>query len=594
MTPRTSTLRFLVYLLLVVGVAGPVRAGDAEVIALAQELASDKIFRMPGRNDQVLGTLKSSQQTRRLPAAAYEALIMALNNRAMSNRYFAIEALATMPADDPRHDAMLDALVNTLAMHDHQHTRSAVILALASRPAAQPLPPAALATIENAALTDPYMTVRMDALELLRDEQVVPEVRDRLAQSLVTELIQPTSDLWERSRGLRQHKGLQERGVRLLRDWYEHPYPAFVVDAFVAHTRAFDASTSLVVLEGIRVRGELTPQQRDELLRIASSEHHARARPGIYRMLGEIQDDAAAAEAVSIMQTGEDRVARLRAAYGVQSYYADRPIPAEVAAVAHDVMRDSGDEELRGMAADLVARGPGDREAREAKLIDAVKRHDRIAGIEQALVDLYGPGNLQALVTRYADDESLSPYFRASLIRRLEKSADGQLALGADTQSSLRRAAADTSNYWLVETISDTYETADLRLSWQMFLKRERNHFAALSLAWLTCMAANLFFGLASLYWLFSAPVGSNRKAAGQFGLLFIWLVLVVAILGAAAAAVVSSLGHTSSPPVSQVLTWSIPLYLVTVMHVVFALSLRRRARARKPQREAAAYAPAG
>ena len=91
--------------------------------------------------------------------------------------------------------------------------------------------PDVLQGLVQSALSDSYMTVLMDAKELLAHRDIDDATRTALSMSLASEIVAPTPELWANSRGIREHETLNDRAVTVLADLHVSPYPDHVIGA---------------------------------------------------------------------------------------------------------------------------------------------------------------------------------------------------------------------------------------------------------------------------------------------------------------------------------------------------------------------------
>ena len=125
--------------------------------------------------------------------SAYPARTRAASSSAFSKPMIAaIEVLAVTRREDPRYSTAMENIVHALVNNDHRHSRSSAVAGLSELAGDQQLPANVLAVLTKTATTDPYMTVRMDALELLATQEIDQTRSGDLSASLAAEIIRPS------------------------------------------------------------------------------------------------------------------------------------------------------------------------------------------------------------------------------------------------------------------------------------------------------------------------------------------------------------------------------------------------------------------
>jgi hypothetical protein len=161
--------------------AGERGFSERALIVLAEGLSGEPT-RQYDPASGISRALSSVHSTKGLPVSAFSALIMAVDHRAMLNRSAAIEVLAATRTEDERYSAAMESILHALNDSDHNHTRSSAIAGLARLSHHQGLPAEVLAGLLRSATTDSYMTVRMDALELLASQDIDEVLRGSLSK----------------------------------------------------------------------------------------------------------------------------------------------------------------------------------------------------------------------------------------------------------------------------------------------------------------------------------------------------------------------------------------------------------------------------
>ena len=258
-------------------------------------------------------TLSSVHEKTGLSDEAFSELVRALDHPAMLNRSAAIEVLAITQAEDDRYGKAVQSIYSSLTTNDHQHTRSSAIAALTRLTLDRTLQPNVLDGLVRLATTDPYMTVRMDALELLAARDIDEATRTLLSTSLATEIVSPTHELWARSSGIREHNSLKDRAVTVLGNLHVPPYPDHVISAWIELTRTYEPQRSLEALRPVYERDELTARQIDELVQVAQRHRRAPERELVYAMLFVELQAGTLMDALIGFESADDEESRIRA-----------------------------------------------------------------------------------------------------------------------------------------------------------------------------------------------------------------------------------------------------------------------------------------
>ena len=95
-----------------------------------------------------------------------------------------IEVLASILEGDPRHGAALSAIVDALNEHEHYGIRSAAIAGINQMSNGRPLSERALSVLQNAALSDEYVSIRLEAIELLAKQELDEARKQIIGESL--------------------------------------------------------------------------------------------------------------------------------------------------------------------------------------------------------------------------------------------------------------------------------------------------------------------------------------------------------------------------------------------------------------------------
>ncbi len=554
---------------------------ENSIISIAGGLSGEVVHNYAG-GQAITTVLTNYQKEHSLPKPAFVALISALHHQAMLNRSAAIDILAAMPADDQQRDNALTAIVDTLSSSDHQHTRSKAVAALARMVRDGPLPENAVAALASAASTDSYMTVRMDALELLATLPLDNAVKKTVSLSLARELITPTPQLWVRSRGLRSHTGLESRAIELLKTWLDPPYPPYVIDALIAQAAKYNPDESLALLKEIRSQGGLSDEHLQRLEQTAANHRQPGYREAIYQLVTpDLEADSLIDDALVAMENARYLNIRIKAAYTLKRRFAGEPVPMRVADTANRIMHSATNNELRGIAAVLVSRGDENFAVRERKLLAGLAKRDD-AGIQQALLDLYGGDGLEELIVRYAADASVPASFRGLAINALADEASPDKHLSSKTREALRQAAWSSSEYWLINSLEKALIAWNIDRPFILHMKKRKNQTNFLFGLWGASTIINLVGGLVAFVFLFQIQLQSNSWFARRTVMVVGWLAVSAGMLFLMALGLLGFAGHNSLPSPISSLKLNIPMYIGTVIYLTLACIIFKRAKKQK------------
>ena len=167
------------------------------LVYLAQGLSGD-VTQSYSAATSITAALSPQHANNGLPEEAFAALIKATGHRAMLNRSAAIEVLAVTRDDNDGYSIAIEKILHALNTNEHQHTRSSAIAGLARLTREQAMSSNVLAGLVRSATADTYMTVRMDALEVLATRDIDAALGESLSTSLAAEIVTPTHELWAR------------------------------------------------------------------------------------------------------------------------------------------------------------------------------------------------------------------------------------------------------------------------------------------------------------------------------------------------------------------------------------------------------------
>ena len=563
--------------------AGERGFSEQSLLVLAAALSGD-MTRTWDPAMSIAKTLSAVHEDSGLSDEAFTELIKALDHLAMLNRSAAIEVLAATRSADGRYKTAVESVYAALAANDHQHTRSSAIAALTRLTRDQAMPADVLQGLVQSALSDTYMTVRMDALELLAVRDVDDATRTLLSMSLANELVTPTPELWANSRGIREHETLNDRAVTVLAALHVPPYPDHVIGAWINQTRTYEPQKSLQALRSVYERGELSDEQIGEVVGIAEKHRRASEREMVYEMLFVELQAGTLMDALIGFESAEKHASRIRAGYALKQQYKGKEVPDRVADVAARVAIAGSDAELRAIAASLLVNTQSDQIQSEHQLIAALKRHPEDYDIYSAIVDFYGPDRAEDLVSKYANDDTLSVTFRRHIMQELGKQTMTDAGLSPAAENTLKEVARHADDYYLVQYAGDALKawgvTPPLRVALQNHVNQSKALFAVLVGLVITNFTAAVF----GLIGVFKLPLKSEtrRPAAVRAAIFIAWLSLTAGMLVLLGGGVIGFLGHNSAPKPEATLLWNLPAYGGTVVYIFLTWLLWRRVRMAK------------
>ncbi len=524
--------------------------------------------------------LSSVHEDTGLSDEAFSELIRALDHLAMLNRSSAIEVLATTRLEDDRYDKAVASVYAALVANEHQHTRRSAIVALTRLTRDRTMSPDVLQGLVQSALSDSYMTVRMDAMELLAHRDIDDATRTALSMSLVSEIVAPTPELWANSRGIREHETLNDRAVTVLADLHVSPYPDHVIGAWIALTRTYEPQKSLQALRSVYLRDELSDEQINELVDIAERHRRASEREMVYAMLFVELQAGTLMDALIGFESAEYETNRIRAGYALKQQHSGKEVPDRVADVAARVAIAGSNAELRAIAANLLSNTQGDQMQSEHQLIAALKTHPEDYDMYSAIVDLYGPDRAEDLVTRYANDAALSVTFRRHIMQELGKQTVTDAGLSPDAENTLKEVARHADDYYLVQYAGDALRAWGVTPPLRVALQNHANQSKALFAVLVGLVITNFTAAVVGLIGVFKLPLKSETKrpAAVRAAILIAWLSLTAGMLVLLGGGVIGFLGHNSAPSPTATLLWNLPAYGGTVVYVLLTWLLWRQA----------------
>lgn len=564
--------------------AGERGFSEQSLLHLAKAL-SDDMTRTYDPARSIAKILSAAHENSGLSDEAFSELIKALGHLAMLNRSAAIEVLAATRPEDSRYAIAMENISSVLNMHEHQHTRSSAIAGLARLTRNQAMPPDVLQGLVRITKSDPYMTVRMDALELLAQRDIDEPTRTELTTALSEEIVSPTPETWTRSRGLRAHNALGDRATEVMEKLHQPPYPSHVTDAWIAQTTGHLPEKSLAALRRAFLRGELSNSQMNTLRMIAEAHRRPEEREMVYATLFVELRAGTLMDALVGFENADYETDRIRAAYTLKEQFRGKDVPNRVADAAARVAIGGSNAELRAIAAGLLSNAQRDQRQSESLLIRAVLKHPEDYEIHAAILNLYGPDRLDKLVVKYATDSMLPVSFRRRIIQELGQLKETEAGLSPGAENTLKEVARHAEDYHLVQDAGSTLKAWGISPPLRVALQNHGNQSKALFVVLVGLVITNIVAAIVGLISVFRLPLKSrNNRLAIRTGTFIAWFALTAGILVLLGAGAIGFLGHNWAPSPKATLLWNLPAYAGTLTYVFLTLLFWRNVRSKTVQ----------
>ncbi|MDJ0807389.1 MAG: hypothetical protein QNJ78_11200 [Gammaproteobacteria bacterium] len=508
-----------------------------------------------------------------MPEEAFTTLERAVQGSISKNSRAILEALALTPPDNSRFERALEAIRVALFSGKYSNMRRDAAMMLARLGQSRPLPSTVIDSLVHVATNDKYMTTRMEALVTLVSQPLAMDLATTLSKSLAAEIITPTPELRERS-GF-----LGSRATEVLGKLHEPPYPDHVVFAWIALTGGQYIDLPLAKLAAVIERGELTPEQYARLNQVAERHHWPDKRQAIYAVLYGQQSAAVLPDVLREFESSGDEKARIRAGYRLLNQFAERGVPREIANIAARVLETGAGSETLVVAAMLLANTREDHRTREEQLSAALERHPYEYGLYTPLVDLVTRDRIDGAVIRYAADNSLAKEFRRHLLRHFAEASGSQTALSAAAEASLKKAARDADDYYVIQHAGEALEAWGANVPLRVFLTKRKHQTTALYVLLITITLTNLGAGFATFISLAGMPLQSRHSGLKRTGLIVGWLLLSAGMVVLLLVGLLGFFGHNRPPKPNETLIFNIPAYLGTVVYLGLAWLAWRRYR---------------
>lgn len=558
-------------------IGAPEDLSRTSIDAIAMGLVSDGITHDWPAYEIYRNILTAYQHAHGLPDQAFSSLLQAL--RAERPYWMVIEVLTSVTVDDSRHDAAFSAVVDTLRTHDHYGIRSAAIAGIDQMSDGGQLSEPALSVLQEVALSDDYISTRLEAIALLEKQSLDQSRRAAIGKSLAQELTAPTPGIWQRAPS---NLSIRERyiaAVNLLARLYATPYPPHVLNAFIAQSSSFAAERCIELLRASRPAGGFDDEQRRNIELVAAGHHIDAQREALFRLVAPQLNAGSVTDTLQIFEHDRKTSERITAGFALKNHYRVGGVPIEVVEAADRVIRASKDQKLQQIASVLIARGNEDFATREQRLLVALSTHGSYANVYGAFVELYGDDRLDDMLIRYAADEAVPVWFRAQAIRQLGQRATPGLAMSKQAEEALLKAARISSDYTIISAIQSAFTAWHIDTPMIVYLKNKKTHSGALFVLLILCTLVNLLVALIVLFRLLTSPIKKAARAAKRTFMALAWTALSFVVLALSGFAVIGFIGHNSMPDPRDTLQFQVPAYVGTFVYLMIAWFVFRSTR---------------
>lgn len=556
--------------------AGERGLSDQALIVIATALSGDAVIPYPSQ--PLVADLFASAVP--VPDEAFAALEAALQDTTPANSRAVLGALAATTRDDSRFDRALEAIRIALVTCEYGHVRSDAAGLFAGIGEPGPLPSTVIDALVHVATNDEILTTRIDAFETLVAQPLGTELATILSTSLAAEIITPTPELRERSRGHIYYRYFDGKATETLGRLHAAPYPEHVVYAWIALTREMEIEAPLGYLAGVIGRGELNPEQHASLDRVAAQHRFPAQRRQIYATLYAGQSLDTLPATFAVFSTPGNDAERIRAGYQLLTRFPDDGVPREIADAAAGVLTADASSETLVVAATLLANTRDDLPARAEQLVAALDRHPEEYGLYDPLVELATRERIDGAVVRYAADKSLATEYRRHVLRHFAAAADPQATLSSTAETALRDTASNADDYFVIQYAGDALEAWGASVPLRAVVTNRQNQSQALFVVYIALFVFNLvvfILGLGAVVRMPIATTGGRSARLRRAGLVAGWLAAYGGVLFLFAIGFLGFLGHNSLPPPSATLRINIPAYIGAVVYFVLMRVVWRR-----------------
>ncbi len=537
--------------------------------AIATGLVTDSISHDWQAYQTLREILQAYQQADGLPDPAYASLRQSLKSQ--RPYWMVIEVLATIDADDPRHDDAFSAIVAALEEHEHYGIRSAAIAGIARMRDGRALPEAALAALQKAALTDEYISVRLEAMDLLSTPALAEDRKQLIGASLAQELATPTPGLWQRAPSTYSRGDLYLLSLDVLTRLYAMPYPDNVIDALIVQTRSSAAERCVELLRANRPPEGYSAAQRRKLEAMAVQHYSEDVRAALFQLVAPQLDAGALQGTLTAFKNDQDYPAQIAAGYALLNHYRAGEVPGPVIEVASRIVRESKNGQLQHLAASLIARGDEPFAGREQRLLAGLLAHPLGGNFYDAFIELYGDDRINDMVIRYAADSAVPVWFRSQVILSLGQRAAPNASLPAPVVDAVLAAAKISSEYRIVGAVISTLEAWHIKVPTRVRLQAKETHSTALFVGLIICALTNTIICLLVFIRVLVSPLRDDVTATRRTLIALGWLLLSFGMSLVLAFGLLGFIGHNAAPHPRATLQFQIPTYVGTVVYLAIA-----------------------
>ncbi|MGI9326999.1 MAG: hypothetical protein ACR2PZ_17410 [Pseudomonadales bacterium] len=551
---------------------------QATIIAVAEGMAYQTQHNLNGAN-YLSRLLIDYEAAKQLPEEAMANVYKAVSGPSPVNPAYAIHVLQAIPTTDERYLENSRSLVQALRT-GATYVRENAAGALLIYGSKSQLPAMAKAALTESALNDSHIHIRNAAFAALAGQAGID--RDALIAAYARELTSPASEVWKASAGLSGQHENQPRALTLLMKFVAAPYSEAVIDALITQTARHSAIT-MPYLQHIDQTDGLSRSQRESLNTIAARHRQAEARAAIYQLLQGSAQPEPLADVLEAFESNRSLKAQLKAGYNLDRRYQNKPMPVPVLEAAERVMQASKHRELRDIAAGLLARSELEPELLEQKLLGAIREHSSDQGALNAWMNLYGDERVEHLTTQYVGDSSLSPWVRYTIVNRLRDLAEPGQELQRSTRKALVRVGSTTDSYALNSYIVTALQAWGAEVPLSIWLNNKSFQGTALFVIYVVLALVFIACSLTSLILTAKLPLRNRTRTAKRAGLVVLWLILSIALLGLFVLAFVGFLGHNSAPDPTHTFKLNVPVYIGMLVFLIYSGAIvavyRRRSR---------------
>ena len=350
----------------------------------------------------------------------------------------------------------------------------------------------------------------------------------------------------------------RERGIAIILDAARPHLPRELVDGLISVAVETGSAIALRELAELRRKDGLLEMQLEPLRTASPVDPDAQAL--LSAIVAPPLSDVSVIGPVEGMQYARSREVRSEAFRLLLEKYTEESVPDEIAELAYEQMLSNRD--VPGAAGTLFALADQPFSSQERRLLKLVDRSPRPHGaIVAGLSALNGDAGREFLVREYAGRPDITETFRASLVGYLYREIRDGGELQPETVAVLQALGESAENYGTVDAVIRVFDSVGEPVSWSIRFQSMDFQWLVLGYILIGSWVMGLIGGVA---WLLHIALPYEKRqspaAARVLGVIG-WLLVAVAFAGANVAALLLSLGHTSTPPPNQ----AAPYYLIVL-----------------------------